>query len=576
MTRPQQPAPADRFAVAAQLRALAELLALEGANRFRTRAYERAAQTIEGMTADFDALLRSNRLHELPGIGAALARTIEELAATGRTATLERLDRQYPPGVRELSRVVSLGQARALHEALGTGTVEELRDACAAGRVRRVRGFGERTEQRLLARIDGLAERPERVLLPEAVRQIEALSAYVRPHPAVTAVEPAGQVRRRIETVDRLDLVIAARDRAPVLAHLHGYRRAFSVSHCGRDALAMRQAGGVPATVRVVASEELPAVWIDATGSAGHVEKLRARAAGRGLTLTDRALLRSGRPLPIRSEAELYERLGVAYVPAELREDTGEIEAAADGSMPQNLVRLEDVQGAVHCHTAWSDGKHSIEEMARAAAALGMRYLTITDHSTSATYAKGLNRDRLRRQRDEIARVQERVDIRILRGTESDILRDGSLDFPDPVLAELDVVIASVHNRYRMDADEMTRRLIRALRHPLFKIWGHALGRYVLSRPPFACHMDEVLDAVAGARAAIEVNGDPNRLDLEPPWIRAARRRGIRFVLSSDAHSVNGLRNLRWAVDMARRGWLQKGDVLNTLAPAAFAAAVRP
>jgi DNA polymerase (family 10) len=205
-----------------------------------------------------------------------------------------------------------------------------------------------------------------------------------------------------------------------------------------------------------------------------------------------------------------------------------------------------------------------------------MRYLTITDHSTSATYAKGLNRDRLRRQRDEIARVQERVEIRILRGTESDILRDGSLDFPDPVLAELDVVIASVHNRYRMDADEMTRRLIRALRHPLFKIWGHALGRYVLSRPPFACHMDEVLDAVAGARAAIEVNGDPNRLDLEPPWIRAARRRGIRFVLSSDAHSVNGLRNLRWAVDMARRGWLQKGDVLNTLAPAAFAAAVRP
>jgi len=263
-------------------------------------------------------------------------------------------------------------------------------------------------------------------------------------------------------------------------------------------------------------------------------------------------------------------------VPPELREDAGEIEAAAAGRLPDDLVRLEDLRGAVHCHTVWSDGRHTVEEMARAADAMGLRYLTITDHSTSATYAKGLDADRLRRQWDEIAGVQERVRVRLLRGTESDILRDGALDFPDSVLVQLDVIVASIHNRYRMDADEMTRRLVRAMRHPVRKIWGHALGRYVLSRPPFAVHMDEVLDAVAASRAVVEVNGDPHRLDLAPIHIRAARSRGIRFVVSADAHSTGGIRNLRWGIDMARRGWLRKGDVLNTLGADEFAAAVRP
>jgi DNA polymerase (family 10) len=237
---------------------------------------------------------------------------------------------------------------------------------------------------------------------------------------------------------------------------------------------------------------------------------------------------------------------------------------------------LEDLRGAVHCHTQYSDGRHSIEEMARAAEELGLAYLTITDHSASATYARGLDLARLQRQSDEIARVQERVNVRILHGTESDILRDGSLDFPDAALRRLDVIIASIHNRYKMDAEQMTDRLLKALRHPLFKIWGHALGRYVMSRPPFACHMDEVLDAVAESRAAIEVNGDPHRLDMEPRWIREARARGIRFVVSVDAHTTSGLRNARWGVDMARRGWLRREEVLNTLGPDEFTSAVKP
>jgi len=243
---------------------------------------------------------------------------------------------------------------------------------------------------------------------------------------------------------------------------------------------------------------------------------------------------------------------------------------------PGSSPRVEDIQGAVHCHTVASDGKHTIEEMARAAQELGLRYITITDHSASATYAGGLEIERLERQADEIERVAKRVPIRILHGTESDILQDGALDYPDRVLERLDVVIASVHRRHKLDADAMTERVVNALRHPLFKIWGHALGRYVLSRPPFACHMEPILDAAASSRAAIEVNGDPHRLDLAPPWIRQARRRGIAFVVSTDAHSTGGLANVRWGVDMARRGWLRKRDVLNTLGPDEFAAAVRP
>jgi DNA polymerase (family 10) len=565
----------DRFAVAAQLRELAELLTLDGSNPFRARAYARAAHALENMSGDFETLLREKRLVELGGIGAALAATIEQLARTGRTETLERLRRQYPAGVAELSRVLSLAQARAVSEALGVTSLAALREACVGGRVRSLRGFGAKTEARLLARIDELAAAPEQALLPDAVTQMDALTGYFRQLTGVVAVEPAGAVRRRIESIDRLDLVVAG-DPAAVLDHARNYPHATAVTTDGEREILLRQARALDASVRVARRGELAVAWVDATGSSQHVAQLRQRAAGLGLVLTDRTLRRGGRRLAVRSEAELYARLGLAYVAPELREGAGEVEAAADGSLPAELVRIEDVQGMVHCHTTYSDGKHSVEAMARAAEALGMRYLTITDHSASATYARGLTVDRLRRQRDEIARVQERVGVRILRGTESDILRDGSLDFPDPVLEQLDVVIASVHNRYKMDADQMTRRLVRAMRHPLFKIWGHALGRYVLSRPPFACHMDEVLDAIAGARAAVEVNGDPHRLDMEPRWVREARRRGIRFVVSTDAHSVNALRNLRWGVDMARRGWLQKSDILNTLGPEQFAAAVRP
>jgi DNA polymerase (family 10) len=514
---------------------------------------------------DLAELVRTGRLTAVPGIGGRLAATIAEIAQTGRSRTLERLRDGLPPGAAELSRVLSLPRIHAVHDALGVTTLDGLRQACEAGRVRSLKGFGAATEQRLLERIVALASRTAAVLLPEAERQAALVRSLLARDARVRRIEIAGALRRRVEAIDRLDLVVATDDPAGVLA-LAADLPGAAVTPDG----VVRQPGALPTRLHVASDAGFAATWLRATGSAAHVATLDARAHARGVALDRVTTDDPG------DEAAVYAALGLQCIPPELREDAGEIDAADGGRLPNDLVRLDDIAGAVHCHTVDSDGKHTIEEMARAADALGLRYLTITDHSPSAAYAGGLDLDRLRRQWDEIARVQERVRVRLLRGTESDILRDGALDHPDAVLDQLDVVIASVHQRHGLDRRAMTRRLVRALRHPRFKIWGHALGRYVLSRPPIDCDMEAVLDAVAASRAAIEVNGDPHRLDLEPRWIRAARRRGIRFVVSSDAHSVDAIRNVRFGVDMARRGWLRRSDVLNTLGPDEFAAAVRP
>jgi DNA polymerase (family 10) len=277
-----------------------------------------------------------------------------------------------------------------------------------------------------------------------------------------------------------------------------------------------------------------------------------------------------------KSEEAIYERLRMQYVPPELRENEGEIEAALAGKLPEDLVTLDDMKGMVHCHTTYSDGKHTLESMVRGAEAMGMKYITITDHSPTAFYAGGVKIDDLRRQWDEIDELQDQVKIKILRGTESDILADGRLDYPDDILEQFDVIVASVHARYKMNAEKMTERVVTAMRQPVFKIWGHALGRLIQRRPPFECDVERILDVIAESKAAVEINGDPYRLDMEPRWVREARKRKIKFLISVDAHSVGAMNNLKFGVAMARRGWVRRGEVLNTLPVAAFKKAVRP
>jgi DNA polymerase (family X) len=427
-----------------------------------------------------------------------------------------------------------------------------------------VKGFGPKTEAAILKSIAAYRDSSAAIRLVDARDAADALAAFVGGQPRVTNAEVAGPVRRWEEVVGELTVVATVAADADIPRALDGAARfppLARVESRGPDHLDGRLADGVRVRVRIVARARRGVALAEETGPPAHVDRLRSQAGARGLDWGT---------LQAPDEAALYRQLGWDPVPPEARDWFAPPDDLDD------LVSAADIRGGVHCHTDESDGRHTLEQMARAADARGLRYLTVTDHSPTASYAGGLTVDRLRRQWDEIARVQERVRVRLLRGTESDILADGALDYPDDVLEQLDVIIASIHGRYRMDAAAMTRRLLAAMRLPVFKIWGHPLGRLVLRRPPIACDVEAVLDAAASSRAAIEISGDPYRLDLPPAWIPAARRRGIRFVISTDAHAIGDLDNLAYGVAMARRGGVRRGEVLNALPCADFCAAVRP
>jgi DNA polymerase (family 10) len=568
----------DRFYIAAALREIGRLLAVKGENPFKAQAYERAADTLERLDQDIGILVESRRLTAISGVGTALAAVIEEIYRTGHSATLERLRAEMPPGVLELSKVpgVSLKKIVALYEGLGIQSLSDLKAACEKGLVRKVKGFGDKSEAKILEAINTVEKRAGQILLHEALSESERLLSYLRSNPAVLKAEVTGDLRRRREIINGIQLVAASNQPESVLEHFSRFPGVVESAGTSGNACRVQLVTGPSAELIAVPPENYTIALLYFTGSANHRAKLEDLAHSKGLVFDSQGLRgHNGKKFVITQEQDIYRHLGLQYIPSELREDEGEIEAALARNLP-DPVKPEDVQGIIHCHTVYSDGANTVEEMALAAEAMGMKYLTVTDHSPSAFYARGVKLDQLKEQWDEIARVQEKVNIKLLRGTESDILDDGALDYPEAILEQFDVIIASIHVRSGMGADEMTRRLVRAMKLPVFKIWGHPLGRLLRSRPPLECHMEEVLDAIAASRAAIEINGNPHRLDLEPRWIRAARQRGIRFVVSTDAHSTGTLDNLRYAVAMARRGWLTRDEVLNTMNTEEFVKAVHP
>ena len=571
---------ADKIAVARALRELGMLLDVKGENPFKVRAYENGARTLEELPGDIDEVIAAGTLTDLPGIGEALAKKIEELARTGRLELLDRVRAELPAGIGEMLRIPDLGPKKiaALLAALGIGSVLELEAACRDGRVREVKGFGEKTEKKILEGIHRMRTASTRVRLSDAREIGGHLVRYLRATGAAEQVELAGSARRWKETVGDLDVVAGSRQPQVLSDALTTFPGVESVVARGETKTTVRLAGGLSVDLRVVPPAEFPSLLQHMTGSKEHNVRLRGLARDQGFTLSEWGLERldGGGKVPLASEGDVYRAMGMQFVPPELRQDSGEIEAALQGKLPADLVELGDVKGMVHVHTTWSDGRAPLDEMARAAEDMGMEYLTITDHSRSAAYAGGLDLDRLKAQWDEMARVQEKVKIRLLRGTEADILDSGLLDWPDAVLEQFDVIIASVHSRMKMDAEQMTRRLVRTMEVPVFKIWGHATGRLLLEREPCGLDMEKVLDAAASSRVAVEVNGDPHRLDMEPRHLRMARERGIPIVLATDAHSVAGLQNLPYAVMTARRAWVTRGEVLNTLPAAEFAAKVRP
>jgi DNA polymerase (family X) len=575
----------DKFAIAAALQDIAALLELKGGkDRFKARAYQTGARVVSGMSEDIGEVVLANRLTSMPGIGAGLASQIEQLYLTGESSVLQGLRKEFPPGIIELSAVpgLSISKIKALHEALGISSIAELTAAAKAGKIKTLKGFGAKTEAALLQTITAHRQRgkqDERLHLHRALQTATQLADYLQTARETVEVSFAGSLRRWKETVGTIRLVANTKRPATLIEHFLRFPSIVEVIEKMEEACIVRLAEGARVSLVAARPAEFALALLTETGSKAHVNKLQQIANGEGPKSNPKRGAknrRSSRGAELQNEEKIYAQLGMEFISPELREDKGEIEAALAGNLPEDLITLADIRGMVHCHTTYSDGKHSVTEMVRAAEAMGMKYITITDHSPTAFYANGVKLDRLKRQWAEIDEVQEQVKIKILRGTESDIVADGQLDYPDKILEQFDVIVASIHSRYKMDSAKMTRRIVTAMRQPVFKIWGHALGRKLLMRPPFDCDVEQILDVIAESRAAIEVNANPYRLELEPRWIREALKRKIKFVISVDAHATAELNYLKYGVGIARRGWLRKADVLNTLSAKTFAKAVKP
>ena len=558
----------DRFGVAAALQEIAQLMDLKGGQyRFKAKAYNAGARAIQAV-ADLDRLVREDRLTTLPRIGDALASQIKQLYLTGESSVLNGLRKEFPAGVIELSTVAGLSveKIKQLDEA-GISSVAQLKAAAETGRLESLKGFGPKTAQRLLAQISTPVQKPKRRLyLHHAWNTADQVIEYLKAIDGLVDVSVAGSLRRWEETVGVIDIVASAKDPSAVIEIFLKFPLVLS-SHIEDENTCVAQfADGAQVWLTVVSPKEFALTLFVKTGSQSHIEKVKDYAERKKISFAR---------LP-RTEEQLYNRLGMAYIEPELREDQGEIEAALAKKLPADLVTEADIKGVVHCHTTYSDGIHTLDAMVRGAEEMGMKYITITDHSPTAIYANGVKLDRLKRQWDEIDELQEQVSIKILRGTESDIIASGKLDYPDAVLEQFDVIVASIHARYKMDKAKMTERITNAMREPVFKIWGHALGRILQRRPPFECDVEKILDVIAESKAAIEINGDPYRLDMEPRWVREARKRKIKFVISTDAHSVKAMNNVTYGVAMARRGWVQRKEVLNALNTPAFVKTVKP
>jgi len=563
----------DKHAAARLLDTIASYQELKGENPFKVRAFGNAARVVDGFAGDLDRALASGELAATKGIGPATLEVIREFAASGRSSLLESLRREVPDGLVAMRRIAGLGvtKIRTLHEQLRISTVAELELAARNGRLAALPKFGEKTAEKILRGIEFLRRTSAFRLSHRARETAERLRDAVAGLAGVERVEIAGSVRRRMEVSRDVDLAVGRGDAAPDLASLLAALPAVrGLEATGPAAFTLRLDDDTAADVYVAPPARFGACLAWATGSAPHLERLAARARSRGLELDADGLRRDGSPLPCPDEPALFAALGLAWIPPELREGGGEIDRAAAGTLPR-LVERRDLAGALHAHSVYSDGTNTIAELANACRAAGYAYLGLTDHSVAAAYAGGLREEAVARQHAEIDALNRTwSDFRVLKGIEADILADGALDYGAPVLDRFDFVIGSVHSRFEQDRETMTRRVLRAMDDPHLTILGHPTGRLLLGRDPYPLDVDAVIARAAERGVAIEINGDPQRLDLD--WRRCAQAReaGVRLAIGADAHSLAGLDNLESGVAVARKGWLEPKDVLNTLDVDAF------
>ncbi|HEX6939230.1 MAG TPA: PHP domain-containing protein [Longimicrobiales bacterium] len=588
----------ENVEIAEKLREVADLLEIRGENRFKVRAYRNAARTVEGLTEPLAELVRRGAdLEELPAIGKDMAGYITELVRTGRLRRLEQLEKRTPRGAAELIRLEGVGPKKAMRfeRELGVHSIADLERALDRGEVEAMRGFGKRSAEKLRRAIRDYRKHRERFKLSDADQLVRPLLDYMRDAPGIRELEVAGSYRRRVETIGDVDILAAAESAAPVMKHFTAYPEATRVESAGTTRGTIILPNGMHVDLRVVAPESWGAALHYFTGSKAHNIAVRKLGIEKGLKINEYGVFRKATGKAAgkgtakgasrgkakrtgggeggggwarvggRTEEEVFRAVGMQFVPPEMREDRGEIEAARRHELP-DLVTLDDIRGDLQVHTTWSDGRDTLEAMVRAAKAQGYAYIAITDHSPAVRVAGGLDPKRLEKQWNEIEAVERRVGgIKVLKGMEVDILANGRLDLPDEYIERLDVVVAAVHSRMGVGKTKMTDRVIKAISHPGVHILAHPTGRLINRREPYAIDVDAVLTAAAELGIAVELDAQPDRLDLSDVHASRARELGVKLAIDSDAHSTGEMRFMRYGVDQARRAWLEKGDVINTM-----------
>ena len=575
--------------IAAVLEEISTLLELKGENPFKIRAYTNAARSIEAWGGSLSDLKNEEALSKIPGIGKSIADKIKELAATGSLKYLEELRAEFPAAILELFSIPGLGakKIKALYEELQISSIGQLLKACETGRVAKLPGFGETTQAKICRAIEERARHSGYFQFGQIANEAETLKSDLAGRPDALQAHVAGSYRRRKEIVHDVDLVVATRKPEAITKFFAGHPLVESIIAQGPTKSSVRLRSGIQCDLRVVTVAEYPFALAYFTGNKEHNIGLRSRALQCGWTLNEYRLApsppdpkakkkRGTKKIPkVRDEAELYRALDLDFIPPELRENRSEFEAAEKHSLPK-LIEKEDLRGTFHCHTTASDGHNTLEEMSQAAHTLGLEYLGTADHSRSSIQAHGIDEAALRAQIATIRKLNKKLDgFRLFAGIECDILRDGSLDFPDEVLSQLDYVVASVHSVFNLSEADMTRRVIRAMENPFVTMLAHPTGRLLLKREPYEIDISAILDVAARTGTWIELNAAPKRLDLDWRWWPRAKERGVKCVINPDAHRVERLQDLWFGVGIARKGWLTKTDVMNCLPLGKIEAALR-
>ncbi len=558
--------PVHNSEIAEMFEEVADLLEIEGANEFRIRAYRNASRVVAGLSKSAADLVADEKaLTELPGIGKDLAGKIAEICRTGKFPVLEECRSRASPGVRTLLRIPGLGakRIRVLCDELKITGVEDLRKAADGGKLQGIRGFGPKIVQKILAEAKGLnGETRTKLIVAEEIAN--SLVDWLKGTRRIRQIEIAGSLRRGKETVGDLDILATCEDSGEVMNCFANYEEVKEVISHGSTRSSVKLRSGINVDLRVVPDESFGAALHYFTGSKPHNIAVRTLGVKRGLKVNEYGVFKGEKQIGGRTEQEIYAQVGLPYIEPELREDRGEIDAAREGRLPW-LVRLEDIRGNLHCHTTDSDGRYSIEEMAEAARERGYEYLAITEHSQRIAMVRGLDTKRLRQQMRRIDKLNEKLKgIRLLKSCEVDILEDGSLDLPDDVLKELDVVVCSIHSKLNLPAEKQTGRIIRAMDNPHFNILAHPTGRLIGRRAPSEFDIERVLKAARERGCMIEINAQPDRLDLPDIHCKTGKEIGVKFAISTDAHRISDLGLMRFGVSQARRGWLEPQDVVNT------------